>query len=71
MSQNTLKTSGIRKFYRPGQLVTIDKHVYRIRKSKIEESACCLCSLQQFREKCANIACLHHLPVDCYLQFVK
>lgn len=34
--KNIQKTSGIhklRKFYKPGQLVTIDRHVYRITKT--------------------------------------
>lgn len=46
--KNIQKTSGIHrlgKFYKPGQLVTIDRHVYRI--TKTNELLTC--------EHCANI----------------
>lgn len=37
--KNIQKTSGIHrlgKFYKPGQLVTIDRHVYRLKNIRVE-----------------------------------
>ena len=48
--KNIQKTSGIRrlgKFYKPGQLVTIDRHVYRITKT----NELCLCCFDGNYEK--------------------
>lgn len=52
--KNIQKTSGIHrlgKFYKPGQLVTIDRHVYRITKTYVDCSMCNL-YLSQQREWC-------------------
>lgn len=57
--KNIQKTSGIHrlgKFYKPGQLITIDRHVYRITKTNelLTYVDCSMCNLylSQQREWC-------------------
>lgn len=65
--KNIQKTSGIHrlgKFYKPGQLVTIDRHVYRITKT----------NKLLTREHCINYKdwrCWGHVPINCYFKLVK
>jgi hypothetical protein len=58
--KNIQKTSGIHrlgKFYKPGQLVTIGRHVYRITK--------------HWPSKYRYFGCWGHVPINCYFKLVK
>ena len=67
-------TSGIherRKFYKPGQLITINRHVYRITKAN-ELPTCKHCvNYKRWPSKCKQFGCLGHVPVNCYFKLVK
>lgn len=59
------------KFYKPGQLVTIDRHVYRITKAS-EPPTCKHCvNYKQWPNKCRHFACWGHVPINCYFKLVK
>jgi hypothetical protein len=59
------------KFYKPGQLITIDRHVYRITKAS-EPPACQHCvNLKHWPNKCKQFGCWGHVPVNCYFKLVK
>lgn len=64
------KTSGTHKVYKPGQLVTICKDVFRIRKNTSAFTDCYMCNLnlQQQKEWCKY--CLHNLHW-CYFELIK
>lgn len=68
------KTSGIHrlgKFYKPGQLVTIGRHVYRITKAN-ELRTCEPCvNYKRSLSKCRYFGCWGHLPINCYFKLVK
>ena len=70
----TQKTSGIHKrwkFYKPGQLITVDGHVYRITKAN-EPPTCKHCvNYKRWPSKCKQFGCLGHVPVNCYFKLVK
>lgn len=67
------------KQYKAGQLITIDRRVYRVRKIKegdLQPCQMCEFALRHFKEyPCWNL-CLHEeehrkLPVNLYLRLVK
>lgn len=64
--KNIQKTSGIHrlgKFYKPGQLVTIDRHVYRITKTN-ELLTCEHCvNYKHWPSKCRYFGCWGHVPI--------
>ena len=64
-------TSGTRKRYKPGQLVTIDRHVYRI--TKVNEPPTCEHCVNRNRwpDKCRYFGCWGHVPINCYFKLVK
>lgn len=64
------KTPGTHKVYKPGQLVTICKDVFRIRKNTSAFTDCYMCNLnlQQQKEWCKY--CLHNLHW-CYFELIK
>ena len=68
--KNIQKTSGTRKKYKPGQLVTTCKDVFRIRKNTSAFTDCYMCNLnlQQQKEWCKY--CLHNLHW-CYFELIK
>ena len=71
--KNIQKTSGTRKKYKPGQLITICKDVFRITENRSGLPSCYVCNLDldQVRrcyEYC--ILCNNNLQ-DCYLKLVK
>lgn len=72
--KNIQKTSGIHrlgKFYKPGQLVTIDRHVYRITKTN-ELLTCEHCvNYKHWPSKCRYFGCWGHVPINCYFKLVK
>ena len=72
--KTTQKTSGIHKrwkFYKPGQLITVDAHVYRITKAS-EPPTCKHCvNYKRWPSKCKQFGCLGHVPVNCYFKLVK
>ena len=72
--KTTQKTSGIHKrwkFYKPGQLITVDGHVYRITKAN-EPPTCKHCvNYKRWPSKCKQFGCLGHVPVNCYFKLVK
>ena len=56
--KNIQKTSGIHrlgKFYKPGQLVTIDRCV----------------NYKHWPSKCRYFGCWGHVPINCYFKLVK
>ena len=59
------------KFYKPGQLITVDGHVYRITKAS-ESNTCKHCvNCKRWPSKCKQFGCLGHVPVNCYFKLVK
>lgn len=65
-------TSGIHKKYKPGQLLTICKNVFRITKNKSAFSVCDKCDLFSFEQKewcdyCICNCCMRH----CYFKLIK
>ena len=78
--KNIQKTSGTRKNvikvaysgkYKPGQLVTIDRHVYRITKTN-ELLTCEHCvNYKHWPSKCRYFGCWGHVPINCYFKLVK
>ena len=75
--KNIRKTSGTRKKYKPGQLITIGNCVFRITKNRccLPDSYMCDLDLHQRREYCINHCILHSNVQDglqgCYLKLVK
>ena len=63
-------TSGTHKKYKPGQLITICKDVFRITKESSIFTDCFMCDLdlQQQKEWCSY--CVHNLP-SCHFELVK
>lgn len=72
MSSQT--TSGIHrlgKFYKPGQLITINRHVCRITKAD-EPQTCKHCvNYKRWPDKCRYFGCWGHVPINCYFKLVK
>ena len=72
--KTTQKTSGIHKrykFYKPGQLITVGDHVYRITKAN-EPPTCKHCvNYKRWPSKCKQFGCWGHVPVNCYFKLVK
>lgn len=66
--KTTQKTSGTRKRYKPGQLVTINHHVFRIGKGRCGNDNCIHC----FDYDC-NIFdfCIYKLPLDLSIKPIK
>lgn len=65
-------TSGIHKKYKPGQLLTICKNVFRITKNKSIFSDCCKCDLFSFEQKewCDYCMC-NRCMSRCYFKLIK
>ena len=75
--KNIQKTSGIHrlgKFYKPGQLVTIDRHVYRITKTN-ELLTCEHCiNYKHWPSKCRYFGCFDfcmELPIGLSIKPIK
>ena len=72
--KTTQKTSGIHKrwkFYKPGQLITVGDHVYRITKAN-EPPTCKNCvNYKRWPDKCRHFGCWGHVPHNCYFKLVK
>lgn len=64
------KISGIRKQYKPGQLLTIRKDVVRVSKT-VPSATCIKCYARKMNlQPCAK--CIEwKIPQDCYLKLVK
>lgn len=59
------------KFYKLGQLITVDRHVYRITKAS-EPPTCKHCvNYKHWPSKCKQFGCWGHVPVNCYFKLVK
>lgn len=54
------------KMYKPGQLLTINHKVYRIKRTTSILETCKFCDIRND----GSILC-KNVPVDCYLQLVK
>lgn len=65
------KTSGIHKKYKPGQLITIDRNVYRVTKYKFDYFICLSCDLKCDYICSTIVQCLKRLDNNCYLKLVK
>lgn len=64
------------KSYKPGQLVTINKHVYRIRKAPKGTTACNACIATNGRTAClmsshVSGSCVKYTNYSCYLHLIK
>lgn len=64
------------KLYKPGQLVTIGKHVYRICKAPKGTTACNACIATNGVTACLmnshiSGSCTKHAGYNCYLQLIK
>lgn len=70
--KNIQKTSGIHKKYKPGQLLTICKNVFRIVKNRSNFADCYMCNLdlheQKEKEWCKY--CVNNLHC-CYFKLIK
>ena len=64
------KTSGTHKMYKPGQLVTICKDVFRIRKNTSAFTDCYMCNLNLYQQVEWCKYCLHNLHW-CYFKLIK
>ena len=59
------------KFYKPGQLITVGDHVYRITKAS-EQNTCKHCvNYKRWPDKCRYFGCWGHIPINCYFKLVK
>ena len=68
--KNIRKTSGTRKKYKPGQLITICKDVFRIRKNTSVFTDYCMCNLKLQQQKQWCRYCMDNLHF-CYFELVK
>ena len=64
--KTTQKTSGIRKNYKPGQLITIDNCVFRIVKNPCRKD-CLIC----WNSNCKIYIFCHELLSDMHLKPIK
>ena len=64
------KTSGTHKKYKPGQLVTICKDIFRIRKNTSAFTDCYMCNLNLYQQVEWCKYCLHNLHW-CYFELIK
>ena len=74
--KTTQKTSGTHKrkqwkIYKPGQLITVDRHVYRITKASDKPSCKHCVNYKQCPDKCKHFGCWGHVPNNCYFKLVK
>ena len=71
--KNIQKTSGTRKQYKPGQLITICNNIFRIKRIKYPEmhSSCFLCETFYWHKKNFCKYCCRNIGVDLYLKRVK
>ena len=59
------------KFYKPGKLITVDGHVYRITKAN-EPPTCKHCvNYKRWPNRCRYFGCWGHVPINCYFKLVK
>lgn len=58
------------KTYKPGQIVTIKGHKYRIKRNYVNRLGC-LTNCQAYYPRYVCDWCSSHLEADCYLQLVK
>lgn len=69
--QTTFGIHRLEKFYKPGQLMTIGGHVYRITKAN-EPNVCKHCvNYKRWPNKCRCFSCWGHVPINCYFKLVK
>lgn len=68
MSLQTI--SGSHKKYKPGQLLTVLGHIYRVCKSEDVIKTCYKCGLGYYDlGKC--VVCIKNTGPDCYLKLIK
>lgn len=63
-------TSGTHKKYKPGQLITINHHVFRIVKNKSNFTDCYMCDLDSYKLKEWCKYCINNLHC-CYFKLIK
>lgn len=66
--------TGEKHMFKPGQLFTIDNHVYRITKNTPEVYTCCVCAFEDrpgFLEPCAMCLYSSVFPPNCHFKLVK
>lgn len=57
------------KRWKRGQLVTINRKVFRVTENNTRHFTCCLCDI--FHTECGTFLCDKHIPIKCYLKEVK
>lgn len=66
--------TGEKQMFKPGQLFTVDNHVYRITKDKGKLHTCFGCALEDhpgFLEPCFMCRCSKIFPKNCHFKLVK
>lgn len=63
-------TFGTHKKYKPGQLLTICKDVFRIRKNVSAFTDCYMCDLKSQRQEGWCVYCINNLHF-CYFELIK
>ena len=66
----SLMTSGTRKSYKPGQLLTICKDIFRIVKNISSFTDCYMCNLDLQQQKICCRYCICNLD-NCYFKLIK
>lgn len=74
IKKTTQKTSGTHKRYKPGQLLTINRKVYRIIKNT-DIMCCCSLHCDLYSRKMGpcvpGFQCAKWVPFNCYLKLIK
>ena len=61
------KNMDFSKRYKPGQLITVERKVYRVKKAKLMLTCLeCIRKSKGYRDKPCDI-CVNNLPIGCYL----
>lgn len=72
--KTTQKTSGTNKKYKPGQLLTINRKVYRVIKNT-DIMCCCSLHCDLYSRKMGpcipGFHCAKWMPFDCYFKLIK
>lgn len=70
IKKNIQKTSGTRKKYKSGQLITICKDTFRITKNRSSFTDCYMCNLDSLDQREWCNYCIDNLHF-CYFKLVK
>ena len=59
------------KIYKPGQLITINKVVYRVKRNRNHYSLSCMICAEHHKSERACLLCVKYLPHHCHLQRIS